>query len=201
MKTEITRADIMPLAEYGNVRAERRRQMIELKKHRRLEVGPFATFYFESYETMWHQIHEMLWIEKGGEEQIADELTAYNSLTPNGSELIATLMFEIDDPVRRERVLMGLGGVEETVAIRVGNDTIMAEPELEDGVERTKTDGKTSSIHFLHFHFTPLQVTQFRDPTTDATVAITHENYGHMAVLPKAVRAALSADFVTEKEA
>jgi len=49
-----------------------------LKKKRRVEVGPFATFYFENYETMWQQVHEMLYVEKGGEDQIADELAAYN---------------------------------------------------------------------------------------------------------------------------
>ena len=41
------------------------RAVAELKARRRIEVGPFATFYFESYDTMLHQVHEMLAIEKG----------------------------------------------------------------------------------------------------------------------------------------
>ena len=94
--------------------------MSEIKKNRRLEVGPFATFYFESYDTMLHQVHEMLFIEKGGAEQLPDELAAYNPLIPQGSELVATVMFEIDDPVRRARVLGMLGGVEHKAFIRVG---------------------------------------------------------------------------------
>ena len=100
---------ILPLAEYAKLRAERRRQISEIKKNRRLEVGPFATFYFESYETMLHQVHEMLFIEKGGAAQIPDELAAYNPLIPQGSELVATVMFEIDDPMRRARVLAHAG--------------------------------------------------------------------------------------------
>ncbi len=79
---------------------------MEAKRHRRLEVGPDCTFYFENFETMWNQVHEMLFIEKGGEAQIADELSAYNPLVPKGRELVATVMFEIDDPVRRAAFLI-----------------------------------------------------------------------------------------------
>ena len=116
MKRRITRADIIPLDEYTRTRRERRKAVTELKKKRRVEVGPFATFYFESYETMWHQIHEMLYIEKGGEQQISDELEAYNPLIPQGQELIATVMIEIEDPMRRARVLATLGGIESKTA-------------------------------------------------------------------------------------
>ena len=104
MPRKIEPSVIIPLAEYGPLRAERRKRMSEIKKDRRLEVGPFATFYFESYDTMLHQVHEMLFIEKGGAEQLPDELAAYNPLIPQGSELVATVMFEIDDPLRRARV-------------------------------------------------------------------------------------------------
>src|SRR5262245_2595378 len=96
---------IIPLPQYAGQRAERRKRIAELKKNRRLEVGPFATFYFECYDTMLHQVHEMLFIEKGGAEQLPDELAAYNPLIPQGAELVATVMFEIDDPLRRARVL------------------------------------------------------------------------------------------------
>ena len=94
-KTTLTRDDIMDMAQYAKVRKQRRAQMTEKKKNRRLHCGPHATFYFESFDTMWHQVHEMLFIEKGSEEQIEDELRAYNPLIPKGRELVATLMFEI----------------------------------------------------------------------------------------------------------
>lgn len=194
-KHEITRADILSMEEYGANRKARRQAAIALKKNRRLEVGPLATFYFENYETMLSQIHEMLWIERGGEEQIADELAAYNPLVPKGNELVATLMFEIDDPVRRDGVLRRLGRVEETVSIEIGDEVVRAVPEIQDGVERTKADGKTSSIHFLHFPFTQAQIEAFRSSETRALLAIEHENYAHMAVIPQNVREALAADF------
>jgi len=193
MKTEITREDLLPMDVYASERGVRRRAMSEIKRNRRLAVGPDATFYFESYATMYQQIHEMLYIEKGGEEQIADELAAYNPLIPGGRELVATLMFEIDDAGRRERVLAGLGGVEKTITLRVGGDAIPAVSEQD--VERTTADGKTSSVHFLHFPFTDDQAAKFRDPAVQVVMAIEHPAYGHMAVLPENVREALAGDF------
>ena len=183
----------MPAADYAGVRMERRAAVSVIKKKRRIEVGPFATLYFESYDTMWIQIHEMLYIEKGGEKQVAGELAAYNPLIPKGRELVATLMFEITDPERRNRELRQLGGVEKTVTVRVDGDTIAAVPETD--VERTKSDGKTSSVHFLHFPFSGAQVAAFRDCSTEVVVGIDHPNYGHLAIVPQEVRAALAEDF------
>jgi hypothetical protein len=190
---QIETAAILPAAEYAKVRAERRTKITEIKKNRRLEVGPFATFYFESYDTMLHQVHEMLFIEKGGAEQVPDELAAYNPLIPQGSELVATVMFEIDDPLRRARVLGNLGGVETHAFIRVGGDTIRGVPE--DDQERTRDDGKASSVQFIRFAFTAAQVAAFKGGAGDVVVGFDHANYGHMAVMPPAVRAALSQDF------
>lgn len=190
----ITRDDILSMEEYGKVRSEHRRALIERKRHRRIDVGPFATFYFENFDTMWAQIHEMLWIERGGEAQIADELAAYNPLIPNGRELVATLMFEIDDPVRRARVLAELTGVEDRVELRIGDAVVRAVPELGDGVARTKEDGKTSSIHFLHFPLEAAEVRAFRDPDVQAVLAIEHPRYGHMARLSATVREELAGD-------
>ena len=85
-KREITKEDIMPLDVYTKNRKELRKNIVEFKKDRRVPLGPYATFYFESYETMLAQVQEMLYIEKGGDEQLNDELTAYNPLVPNGKE-------------------------------------------------------------------------------------------------------------------
>ncbi len=190
---EITLDDIMPMDTYAETRAERRKAMSELKKNRRVSVGPDATFYFECYETMWHQVHEMQHVEKGGMDQIKDDLIAYNPLIPKGKELVATLMFEIDDAERRGKFLAGLGGVEETVTVRFADETIAGIPE--DDIDRTTAEGKASSIQFLHFPFTEAQVVKFRDPDTTVTLAIGHKQYGHMANFPDAVKEALAADF------
>ncbi|MDA0368103.1 MAG: DUF3501 family protein [Proteobacteria bacterium] len=190
---EITRADLMAMEAYAAIRKQKRSEISAIKQDRRVGVGPFATFYFENYDTMWMQIHEMLFIEKGGEAQIADELTAYNPLIPKGKELVATLMFEIEDPVRRDIELHRLTNVERTVSLRLGDETVTAVPEGD--VERTKADGKTSSIHFLRFPMTTAQVEAFRDSSVAAVLQIGHDHYGHMAVVPRAARAALQGDF------
>lgn len=193
-KTQITRADLMPMPEYGAIRKARRKEMTEIKRQRRVAIGPDATFYFESYDTMFQQIHEMLWIEKGGEEQIADELEAYNPLIPKGKELVATLMFEIDDEVRRGNFLAGLGGIEETVTISFdGTDTIQGQPE--EDVDRTNAAGKASAIQFIHFPFTDAQIAKFRDPAVQVTLGISHPKYGHIAILNAETKQALAGDF------
>ena len=192
-KREITRADIMPIAEYGKIRAERRRAMSAYKRARRMEVGPVATFYFESYETMLHQVHEMLFIEKGGDAQIPDELAAYNPLIPNGRELVATVMFEIDDPARRARMLARLGGVENTGFIEVDGARIQGVPEAD--ADRTNEEGKASSVQFIHFPFTAEQAAAFRKDGARVVLGFTHPNYGHMSVMPEATRQALAGDF------
>ena len=190
---QITRADLLAMDEYIAVRPERKRSISALKKNRRVSVGPDATFYFESFDTMLHQVQEMLYIERGGEAQIEDELNAYNPLIPSGRELVATLMFEIDDEVRRTEFLNGLGGVEHTVTVSLGGEVITAVPE--DDIDRTSADGKESSIQFLHFPFTGEQVEKFRDPETTVTLGIGHKKYGHMANLPDAAKEALARDF------
>ena len=193
MKREIRRDDILSMERYAKERKQLKEKLVVMKRSRRLEVGPVCTFYFENYETMWHQVHEMLWIEKGGEEQIPDELSAYNPLIPKGRELVATVMFEIDDPVRREAFLAGLGGIEETAFIQVGDQVIAGRPEAD--VDRTNAAGKASSVQFIHFPFTDEEAAAFRAPGAQVTLGFRHDTYGHMVRLPEAVRQALSADF------
>jgi hypothetical protein len=181
----ITEADILPPADYAQRRADLRKRLIPVKKNRRIEVGPFATFHFESYDTMWLQVQEMLHIEKGGTAQIAGELETYNPLIPQGNELIATLMLEIEDAVRRETVLRQLGGIEETVSMEIDGSRIRATPT--DYEDRTTPDGKTSSVHWLRFVFTGGE--------GRCVLEIAHPNYGHMAVINPETRAELAKDF------
>ena len=190
----LTRADILDPAEYERRRAYLRAANVARKKARRVHVGPFATFHFENRDTMWMQIHEMLRIEKGGEAQIAGELDAYNPLVPQGRELTATLMLEIEDAQHRAAVLARLGGVEDTITLAFAGATVKAEP-IDPDEERTTPEGKTSSIHFLRFRFTPDQIALFRTPGAQVILAFAHPNYAHAAVVPEAVRAALAEDF------
>ena len=189
----ITRADLLPVDAYAKVRKERRQALLEKKKHRRLEVGPVASFLFESYDSMWLQVQEMLYIERGGDAQIDDELAAYNPLIPRGDELVATVLFEIDEPQRRKSFLGRLGGVEETAFLSFSGETVDGQPEAD--MDRTTAEGKASAVQFLHFRFTPEQIAKFRAPGTQIVLGFRHPAYAHMAVMPEAVRAALAEDF------
>ena len=188
---KITAADLLPAAEYDQQRKTLKANLIPMKKLRRIEVGPFATFYFENYATMWLQVQEMLRIEKGGDEQVPGELDAYNPLIPQGDELIATLMLEIEDEKRRNAVLLTLGGIEETVFLEIGSDKIIATPTEYD--DRTTPDGKTSSVHWLRFKLTRDQIARFA--TDRVVLGVAHKNYGHMAVLGDDTKTALAKDF------
>lgn len=191
----ITPADLVSDADYARQRSERRAALLPVKRLRRVALGPYCTVIFESYETMLFQVQEMLLTEKGGAAQVPDELAAYNPLIPQGSELVATVMFEIDEPVRRAAVLARLGGVEDCFFLQFGADfRASGVPEEGDNVERTREDGKTSSIHFLRFPLDEAMKAVFRDPATTISIGCDHEQYGHLAILSPASRAELARD-------
>ncbi len=191
-KREISREDIMPLDVYTKNRRDLRKNIVEFKKDRRVALGPYATFYFESYETMLAQVQEMLYIEKGGDEQLKDELAAYNPLVPNGKELTATLMFEIDNPVSRAAFLGKVGGIEKKVFMKVEGEKIKALPE--EDVDRTSAEGKASSVQFIHFKFTEEQISKFKN-TSEVEIGIDHSEYSHTTKLASVTIKSLSADF------
>ena len=190
---EIQKKDIMPLEAYTKNRKELRKNIVNFKKDRRIALGPYATFYFESYETMLAQVQEMLYIEKGGDEQLKDELIAYNPLVPNGKELVATLMFEIDNPVSRAAFLGKVGGIEEKVFIKIGGEVIKATPEVD--VDRTSANGKASSVQFVHFNLNDEQIKKFRSEGADVEIGMDHKEYSHTTKLSVESLRSLSADF------
>ena len=193
-KREIQKEDIMPLDVYIEKRRELRKSIVDYKKNRRVALGPYATFYFESYETMLAQVQEMLYIEKGGDEQLKDELSAYNPLVPNGMELTATLMFEIDNPVSRAAFLSKVGGIEEKVYMKIDGDLIKAIPE--EDVDRTSAEGKASSVQFIHFKFTEEQINKFKLNKTLIELGIDHSEYSHSTKLNDLTIKSLSKDFI-----
>jgi len=141
---------------------------------------------------MWLQVQEMLFIEKGGEAQIPDELEAYNPLIPQGRELVATMMIEIEDSTRRQAMLAQLGHIEDTVKLHVNDHAIAGAPEQDQ--DRTTPEGKTSSVHFLHFPLTDEAAVAFKTEGAKVMMEIAHENYQHMAGMPDDVRRALATD-------
>ena len=139
------------------------------------------------------QIQEMLHIEKGGDEQLKDELAAYNPLIPKGKELVATLMFEIDNPLSRAEFLNKVGGIEENVFLQLGNEKIKSIPEQD--VDRTSAEGKASSVQFIHFEFTDEQIKKFKDPSSEIILGVDHEIYSHMTKLTEDNKKVLATDF------
>ena len=193
-KRTIQKEDIMPLDVYTSQRKELRKKILDFKKNRRVPLGPYATFYFESYETMLAQVQEMLYIEKGGDEQLKDELTAYDPLVPNGKELTATLMFEIDNPVSRAAFLGKVGGIEEKVFMKIDDAVIKAEPE--EDVDRTSAEGKASSVQFIHFKFSDDQIVKMKSGKANVQLGIEHKEYAHTTKLTEVNIKSLSADFI-----
>src|SRR5210317_1969921 len=172
-KREISKEDIMPLDVYTKNRKELRKNIVDFKKDRRVALGPYATFYFESYETMLAQVQEMLYIEKGGDEQLKDELAAYN-------------------PLARAAFLGKVGGIEEKVFMKVEGEKIQAVPE--EDVDRTSAEGKASSVQFIHFKFTDEQIAKFKN-SSEIEIGIDHAEYSHTTKLAGVTIKSLSADF------
>jgi len=189
----VEKKDLIAKDIYAKNRKQIRKELVDMKKNRRIPLGPYATFYFESFETMRAQIQEMLHIEKGGDEQLKDELVAYNPLVPKGKELVATLMFEIDNPNKRAEFLGKVGGIEEKAYLKVGNEKIIAIPETD--VDRTSEEGKASSVQFLHFNFTNVQIEKFKNIETEVLLGIDHNLYNHIAKISKENKNALMQDF------
>ena len=193
-KRQIEKKDLIPAEVYAETRKQIRKNIVEFKINRRIALGPYATFYFESFETMVAQVQEMLYIEKGGDEQLKDELIAYNPLVPNGRELTATLMFEIDNPVSRGAFLSKVGGIEEKIFMKIDDDIIKAAPE--DDVDRTTAEGKASSVQFIHFKFNENQVKKFKSNSINIELGINHKEYTHTTKLTENNIKSLLADFI-----
>jgi len=192
-KRQIEKEDLIPADIYAKNRKQIRKDLVEFKKNRRIALGPYATFYFESFETMLAQVQEMLHIEKGGDEQLKDELIAYNPLVPNGKELTATLMFEIDSPVSRATFLGKVGGIEEKIYMEIDNEVVKAIPETD--VDRTSVDGKASSVQFIHFKLSNDQIIKFKSNNSIIEIGIDHKEYSHKTKLNEENIKSLLLDF------
>lgn len=188
----ITKDNILDLETFARQRPQRRQDILKLKKDRRLALGPDVTCYFENRDTLLWQIQEMLYIEKGGEEQIDDELAAYAPLEPNGDEWVATVMIEIPDPAVRALKLSQLGHFEFNLVLKFSGHEVVGKPE--DDLERTTADGKTSSVHFIRWHFSPDQKELLCQENQDVILESRHPEYLHKTILSDSIRQSLCSD-------
>jgi hypothetical protein len=180
MSRIIRASDLLPNARYKEMRRDFFRRGIEQTQKRRVALGPHAMLTFQSRDLVLIQVQEMLLAEPGGKAE--EELEAYNPLVPDGSSLVFTLMFEIDNPVVRDQTLLKLGRVEKAIELRLSPSLVIAGVPLEERVEveRTSKEGKTSAVHFLRFPLSRAQAESSRGPIA---VACTHPYYGHSATL------------------
>lgn len=193
----LTHADILSVKEFKKIRSSKLQEILQLKEDRRIAVGPDITFYFENTQTIWWQIQEMLRIENGGDEQITDELSAYNPLIPEkrekSYEISATMMIEIDDPVRRKVVLNQLFGIDQHIMFELQNATIPA-VSIDPSNERNRVeDHKTSAVHFLKWLVPAEHVGTFLGE--DTYLSINHDYYSFKASVPLALRVSFKEDF------
>jgi hypothetical protein len=193
--------DIEDLRTYERGRDTFRRSIIELKKRRRVAVGPFMTLVFENRETIRFQIQEMARVERmATDEQVQGELDVYNALLPSAGELSATMFIELTDEASLREWLPKLVGVERTLELRFGPgthgadghvDVARALPEATHEQALTRPT-MTASVHYIRFGVTPAQAAQMR--VGPVVLAATHPEYRHQTTLTDETRAELSAD-------
>jgi len=186
--------DIASRDEYSKNRKNLRQKMVASKRNRRLDIGPNVTIYFENRKTIIHQINEMVFIENGGGEQIKEEIEAYKSLVPSGNNLVATLMVEVDNPIKRASLLSKLGGFEQQLFIKIGEVQIQGEAELD--VDRTTADGKASSVQFVHFNFSDEEKKIFKNANAKVEIGISHKHYQHSTTMSDLTLKELNEDFI-----
>ncbi|MBC52891.1 MAG: hypothetical protein CMQ34_03555 [Gammaproteobacteria bacterium] len=190
----LTLADIGTLAQYQQRRHDIRRAMIAHKQNRRVALGPHVTLHFEDWHTMKYQVQEMMRAENLHDEQdIAQELAAYNPLIPDGNNLKCTLMIELSDPGQRQQALRKLVGLEHSIDLQIGNNAPVNAIADEDLI-RTTTD-KTSAVHFLRFQFTAEMIAA-ACAGAHWTLASRHPAYAYQVTpLPDNIVNALCRDF------
>lgn len=190
--TALTRANLMSLEKYAEVRHEFRKKVMAHKKNRKLPLGEHATLYFEDSLTIQYQVQEMLRIEKIFEATgIQEELDAYNPLIPDGNNWKATFMLEYPEVDERRRMTRELLGIEDTIWCQVeGSDKVFAI--ANEDLERSDGE-KTSAVHFLRFELSANMVSKLKQGAA-LFFGIDHEKYEKAVEADQAVKNSLIQD-------
>ena len=185
-------AEILNLVEYEKIREARRREIIELKRPRRVQVGRYLTFVFENRDTVWFQIQEMVRAERLVDEtKIAEEVDVYNGLLPRAGELSATMLIEIDDSPQIKPVLDKLLGIDtrDYVRMTIGPHVVVGDFETGHSDEER---GKLSAVHFVRFALPPDARRNFS--TAEVALVVEHPNERARTVLSDATKQSLLTD-------
>ncbi len=193
MTNKVVLSEILDVAQYEKARDEFRRRVIELKKNRRLKVGPTVTFVFENHDTMLFQIQEMMRAERiVNDHAIQNEIDTYNQLLPGENELAATMLIELPDAARIRNEIAMFHGVNtgEATYIRIGDGRL---PGVFDAGQ--SDDRRVSAVQYVRFRFNDAQREAFATAAAPARLVINHPSYHHEALITGAVRGELAKDF------
>ena len=194
---QVVASEILDLTRYEKQRPEYRRRIIELKKNRRIQVGPNITFVFENHQTVLFQIQEMIRTERIVEDAaIQHEIDTYNQLLPEDGQLAATMLIELQDPGRiREEILKFYGVNNGAVTyLQVGEEKA---PGIFDPGQ--SDDRRISAVQYVRFQFTPTARADFIAGKKEIGLVIDHPNYRHRAVISGEVHSALANDFADDE--
>jgi len=194
VSAKLTLDDISDLRAYERERDEFRRHVIELKRRRRVSVGPFVTFVFENRDTIRFQIQEMARVEKLiTDEAIETELATYNPLIPDAGHLSATMFLELTTEPELREWLPKLVGIEGEVELRIGGGEDVVRCVVDEAHRGHLTrEETTASVHYVRFDVGAERADEVEQGPV--VLAITHPGYQHETVLDDATRAELAAD-------
>jgi hypothetical protein len=188
--------EILNIYEYEKIREQKRREIIEIKKKRRLFVGDLVHLVFENRDTVWFQIQEMIRAERiVRDEEIQQEIDIYNELIPEKNQLSITMFIEIPDEEERKRLLPQLVGIHDHLWFHIGNKHSIRAV-ADEKSQRDYQYGKAAVVHFLKLNLTPEQVKDFAE--LPVRVEINHPNYKAMVEMPEEVKAELVKDLQSE---
>lgn len=195
---KIKLSDLLSFNEYEQVRPSRLREIIELKRRRRLRVGPLVSLIFENYKTVWFQIQEMIRAEKlFREEDLRNVMEAYRDMIPDRNQLSATMFIEIPEERERNHLLPKLVGIHERVYLIVGSRSrIKGVPDPKSNGDYTR--GRASTVHFLKWNFTREQVKAFEREAL--RVLVDHTHYKAEAEVPPELKEELLRDIRGKEE-
>lgn len=186
----LTLRDIAPRALYAELRPAYRAEIIALKRHRRIAVGDRVTVVFENRETLRFQVQEMCRVERLDDPAaVQHEVDVYNELIPPENGLSATLFIEIPELDRIKAELDRLVGIDEHVALEVGDERVAA---LFD--EKQMDGERISAVQYIRFQLNAEQAASIGEAETPVRLSIDHPNYRHETLLTAPTLASLAED-------
>jgi hypothetical protein len=187
----IERNEILALGDYEQIRPHFRARIIEEKRPRRVAIGEHLAVTFENRDTVLLQIQEMLRTERiTAEPAIAHEITTYNDLVPGEDELSLTLWVQIPDKPLRDRLLVELAGLEDTVRLDVDGKSFEVKGPRPDGF----MEGRTTAVHYLKARLSPEAAAAIKAKTARVVLTVEHPKHPARVELERATVAKLGED-------